>query len=132
MRLSNWMLTAGMALLGGAAGYYQGVWYVGTMGGMPLEAVCGPQSGACIMTCMQHNATGFQRLVAPHCTDVSMMWAAGAKMYWQRPAMYFGALLLGKTGLLWGMNDSACKHMHRHSTCQLCAHPLHVRPSCGA
>mmetsp|Transcript_12456 Transcript_12456/g.30607 ORF Transcript_12456/g.30607 Transcript_12456/m.30607 type:complete len:122 (+) Transcript_12456:44-409(+) len=35
----------------------------------------------------------------------------GSSIHWQRPAMYFGAALLGKTGLLWGMCDSAYRLM---------------------
>mmetsp|Transcript_4401 Transcript_4401/g.11970 ORF Transcript_4401/g.11970 Transcript_4401/m.11970 type:complete len:123 (-) Transcript_4401:593-961(-) len=35
----------------------------------------------------------------------------GAKSHWQRPAMYFGMGVLGKTGMAWGLTDSAYRLM---------------------
>mmetsp|Transcript_10708 Transcript_10708/g.18636 ORF Transcript_10708/g.18636 Transcript_10708/m.18636 type:complete len:124 (-) Transcript_10708:421-792(-) len=58
MRMSSWGLATGMALTGGALGYWK-----------------------------------------------------GSQRSWQRPGMFFGMFLLGKTGLAWGLIDSSYRLM---------------------
>lgn len=95
MRPANWALAAGMALFGGAAGYYKGAQGHGGCP-LPLDPHCFFDSFGLLPFCTWYGQSFFLSL-------------AGSTVHWQRPAMYFGTLLLGKTGLLWGMTDSACE-----------------------